>query len=165
MCARGKCMHCGENARQVDAHAHVSASGRHADRCCGGNRRPRSPAEAQELGINFVHQNWAGRPIERGGEHLSWPSPAGPRLVRWPRSTHRARELLNGLGTYPTRVAWWRTDLAERQLGESARAGVPRPVIIMTAYRAPGGADARVLFPDVSKPAQARRRRHFISHG
>jgi len=61
--------------------------------------RLRSPREAQQLGITFVHQELALAPQLSAAENIFLGRhPAGRGWVRWREIHDRARELLNGLG-------------------------------------------------------------------
>ena len=130
--------------------------------------RPRSPREAQELGIAFVHQELALAPQLSAAENIFLGRhPAGGGWVRWREIHERARELLNGLGHNidPRRLVA-DLSLAERQLVEIARALAFRArLIIMDEPTAPlADRDAEGLFRTIRNLRERGVGVIFISH-
>jgi len=130
--------------------------------------RPRSPRQAQELGITFVHQELALAPQLSAAENIFLGRhPAGGGWVRWREIHDRARELLSGLGHNidPRRLVA-ELSLAERQLVEIARALAFRArLIIMDEPTAPlADRDAEGLFRTIRNLRERGVGVIFISH-
>jgi len=86
--------------------------------------RLRSPREAQDLGITFVHQELALAPQLSAAENIFLGRhPAAGGWVRWREIHDRRASLLAGLGhAIDARRLVADLSLAERQLVESPRA-------------------------------------------
>jgi ribose transport system ATP-binding protein len=130
--------------------------------------RLRGPREAQELGINFVHQELALAPQLSAAENIFLGRhPARGGWVRWQEIYDRARELLNGLGhSIDARRLVADLSLAERQLVEIARALAFRArLIIMDEPTAPlAEGDATALFRTIRNLRERGVGIIFISH-
>jgi ribose transport system ATP-binding protein len=114
----------------------------------------RSPRDAQNLGIAFVHQELALAPDLSAAENIFLGRhPASRGWIRWRELFDRARELLSGLGhNIDPRAPVGRLSLAQRQLVEIARALAFRSrLIIMDEPTAPLTAhDAEGLFRTIA---------------
>ena len=134
----------------------------------GREVRPRSPREAQELGITFVHQELALAPQLSAAENIFLGRhPAARGMVRWRAIHERARALLGELGhDIDPRRAVAGLSLAERQLVEIARALAFRArLIIMDEPTAPlGDADAERLFGAIRRLKERGVGIIYISH-
>ena len=130
--------------------------------------RPRSPREAQRLGIAFVHQELALVPQLSAAENIFLGRhPAGRGWVRWGEIDRRARALLAELGQPidPRRLVA-DLSLAERQLVEIARAlAFDSRLIIMDEPTAPlADRDAEGLFRTIRGLPERGVSVIFISH-
>ncbi len=130
--------------------------------------RLRSPREAQNLGISFVHQELALAPQLSAAENIFLGRhPAARGWVRWREIHERARELLRELGHA---IDPWRPvaslSLAERQLVEIARAlAFQTRLIIMDEPTAPlPETDAERLFRTIRHLRERGVSVIFISH-
>jgi ribose transport system ATP-binding protein len=130
--------------------------------------RLRSPREAQDLGITFVHQELALAPQLSAAENIFLGRhPAGRGWVRWREIYGRAQELIEGLGHgIDARRLVADLSLAERQLVEIARALAFRArLIIMDEPTAPlTERDAEVLFRTIRNLRERGVGVIFISH-
>jgi ABC-type sugar transport system ATPase subunit len=116
----------------------------------GGQVQVRTPREAQNLGIAFVHQELALAPELTAAENIFLGRhPADRGWVRWREIHERARQLTDELGhDIDPRRRVLELSLAQRQLIEIARALAFRSrLIIMDEPTAPlTGKDAEGLF-------------------
>jgi ribose transport system ATP-binding protein len=116
--------------------------------------QPRTPREAQNLGIAFVHQELALAPELSAAENIflgRHPSTSG--WVRWSEIYGRADAILRGLGLdIDPRRRVLELSLAQRQLVEIARAlAFDSRLIVMDEPTAPlGGKDAEGLFRTIA---------------
>jgi ribose transport system ATP-binding protein len=130
--------------------------------------RLRSPRDAQDLGISFVHQELALAPQLSAAENIFLGRhPAARGWVRWREIYERARELLQELGHAidPRRLVA-SLSLAERQLVEIARAlAFQTRLIIMDEPTAPlPQRDAERLFRTIRHLRERGVSVIFISH-
>jgi ribose transport system ATP-binding protein len=120
----------------------------------GQSVHPRSPREAQNLGIAFVHQELALAPDLTAAENIFLGRhPATRGWIRWRELSDRAQSLLSELGhDIDPRTPVSQLSLAQRQLVEIARAlAFHSRLIIMDEPTAPlTGRDAEGLFRTIA---------------
>ena len=130
--------------------------------------RLRSPRDAQDLGISFVHQELALVPQLTAAENIFLGRhPASHGWVRWSEIHGRARELFTSLGHAidPERPVA-ELSLAQRQLVEIARAlAFNARLIILDEATAPlGDQDAEGLFRTIAHLRERGVAIVYISH-